>query len=178
MNTIDPNGNSLYFTAAASASRMAAEEAKKKDKESAVSGSKFRGLVKDKQQENLLISQGLPPEIAGMSDEDAFVYLKDAIDLAGNDLSLNSTSESLEKYKKAISQFIKYIEKTNYTVEEHKRFGKNKKGRARDPAIQIVAINQKLEQLSYDIWYNHLDKLKLLERIHEINGLVVDLMAS
>ena len=178
MNTIDPNGNSLYFTAAASASRMAAEEEKKKDKESAVSGSKFRGLVKDKQQENLLISQGLPPEIAGMSDEDAFVYLKDAIDLAGNDLSLNSTSESLEKYKKAISQFIKYIEKTNYTVEEHKRFGKNKKGRARDPAIQIVAINQKLEQLSYDIWYNHLDKLKLLERIHEINGLVVDLMAS
>ena len=41
----------------------------------------------------------------------------------------------------------------------------------------IQTIDKKLEQLNYDIWYNHLDKLKLLEKIHEINGLVVDLTA-
>ena len=42
----------------------------------------------------------------------------------------------------------------------------------------VQTIDKKLEQLHYDIWFNHLSKLKLLEKIHEINGLVVDLTAA
>ncbi|MBO4546953.1 MAG: DUF327 family protein, partial [Treponema sp.] len=59
----------------------------------------------------------------------------------------------------------------------HKRFGRTRDGKKKDPLVLVQTIDKKLEQLNYDIWYNHLDKLKLLEKIHEINGLVVDLTA-
>ena len=57
------------------------------------------------------------------------------------------------------------------------RFGRTRDGKKKDPLVLVQTIDKKLEQLNYDIWYNHLDKLKLLEKIHEINGLVVDLTA-
>ena len=74
-------------------------------------------------------------------------------------------------------QFISFMQKNNFVLEEHKRFGRSRTGKKKDPAVLIQTIDKRLEQLNYDIWYNHLDKLKLLEKIHEINGLVVDLTA-
>ena len=53
-----------------------------------------------------------------------------------------------------------------------------RRGKAVKPAFQVIAINQELDRLAYDLWYNHLDKLKILEKVHEINGLVIDLLAA
>lgn len=178
MNSIDPTSNGLYYNATQAAANQAAQAmAQKAEKEKAVKKPAFASMVEKRAAENLLVSQGLPPEIAGLSQEDALVWLKDQLDMAGDALSENADGQNLDKYKKAVSQFIKFMQKENFVLEEHKRFGRSRTGKKKDPAILIQTIDKKLEQLNYDIWYNHLDKLKLLEKIHEINGLVVDLTA-
>ncbi|MBP5401633.1 MAG: DUF327 family protein [Treponema sp.] len=177
MNPVDATSGSLYFAAAASAAQNQAKETQKQKGAGRITKG-FSSLIKDRQEESLLLSQGLPPEISGMSVDDAVDFLKDELDLAGDQLGINATPQAYDRYKKAVGQFVKFLEKNNYTVERYKRIGRNKRGRPLDPAVQIAAINEKLEKLSYDIWYNHLDKLKLLDKIHEINGLVIDLMAA
>lgn len=178
MNSIDPTSNGLYYNATQAAANQAAQAmAQKAEKEKSVKKPAFASMVEKRAAENLLVSQGLPPEIAGLSQEDALVWLKDQLDMAGDALSENADGQNLDKYKKAVSQFIKFMQKENFVLEEHKRFGRSRTGKKKDPAILIQTIDKKLEQLNYDIWYNHLDKLKLLEKIHEINGLVVDLTA-
>jgi len=179
MNSIDPTSNGLYYNATQAAANQAAAQAmaQKAQKDKAVKKPLFSSMVNKSQEENLLASQGLPPEIAGLSQEDALVFLKDRLDEAGDALSENPSGQNLDSYKKAVSQFIKYMQKENFVLEEHKRAGRARNGKKKDPVVLVQTIDKKLEQLNYDIWYNHLDKLKLLEKIHEINGLVVDLTA-
>ena len=174
MNSVDTT-NSLYFAAAVSASQnQTARELKNKKDEKI--GSKFTSLLKDKQEENYLISIGLPPEISGMSTDDAVTFLQDELAAAGDELGLNATPQAFDRYKKAVGQFIKFLEKNNYTIEIHNR-PQRRRGKAVKPAIQVVAINEELDKLAYGLWYNQLDKLKLLEKVHQINGLVIDLLA-
>lgn len=182
MNSIDSTSNGLYYNATQAAANQAAaqasmQNARKAQKDSAIKKPRFSSMMEQKQAENILASQGLPPEIAGLSQEDALVWLKDRLDEAGDALSQSSSSQDFEKYKKAVSQFVKFMQKNNFKLEERARLGRTRAGKKREPVYLIQTIDQKLEQLNYDIWYNHLDKLKLLEKIHEINGLVVDLTA-
>jgi len=177
MNSVDPLSSSLYFAATASATQKLKEEAKN-DKSKKVGKSFFTHLVEEKKSSLEFELQGLPPEIASMNEEDAFIFLKDALDTAGDALSASANPESYGKYKTAVSHFMKYLVKNNFVVNSKKRFGRNRKGKPRDPAIQIDVINKKLDGLAYDVWYNHLDKLKMLEKVHEINGLLIDLIAS
>ena len=72
------NSSSLYFNAA----QTAAAEAKRKEKAASVKTSFGKILEASKDSEkSFLIEQGLPIEIAGLSMEDAAVFLKDAVDL-------------------------------------------------------------------------------------------------
>ena len=174
MNSIETS-NSLYYAAAVSASQnQAAKELNKKKNEK--TGSRFSSILKDKQEEQYLVSVGLPKEIAGMSTDDAVTFLQDELAQAGDELGLNATPQAFDRYKKAVGQFVKFMEKNNYTIELHKR-PQRRRGKAVKPAIQVVAINEELDKLAYGLWYNQLDKLKLLEKVHEINGLVIDLLA-
>ena len=182
MNSIDSTSNGLYYNATQAAANQAAaqaqaQNARKAQKDKAVKKPLFSSMLNMSQAENALAAQGLPPEIAGLSQEEALVYLKDRLDEAGDALSESATAQEFEKYKRAVSQFVKFMQKNNFVIEERKRFGRTRDGKKRDPAILVQAIDKKLEELNHDIWYNHLDKLKLLEKIHEINGLVVDLTA-
>ncbi len=182
MNSIDSTSNGLYYNATQAAASQAAmqaqaQSARRAEKDKAVKKPLFSSLVNKSQEENVLASQGLPPEIAGLSQEDALVYLKDQLDMAGDALSRNSTAQEFDKYKKAVSQFVKFMVKNNFKVDAPPRFVRTKAGKKMEKMELVQVIDKKLEQLNYEIWYNHLDKLKLLEKIHEINGLVVDLTA-
>ena len=182
MNSIDSTSNGLYDNATQAAASQAAmqaqaQSARRAEKDKAVKKPLFSSLVNKSQEENVLASQGLPPEIAGLSQEDALVYLKDQLDMAGDALSRNSTAQEFDKYKKAVSQFVKFMVKNNFKVDAPPRFVRTKAGKKMEKMELVQVIDKKLEQLNYEIWYNHLDKLKLLEKIHEINGLVVDLTA-
>lgn len=174
MNSIDTT-NSLYFAATAAAQKQAAQELNKKQKQEKIKG-KFSSLLKDKQEQEYLVSQGLPLEISGMSIDDAVTFLQDELAAAGDNLGLNATPQAFDRYKKAVGQFIKFLEKNNYTIEIHNR-PQRKKGKPTMPAVQVKIINDELDKLAYGLWYNQLDKLKLLEKVHAINGLVIDLLA-
>lgn len=182
MNAIDSTSNGLYYNAAQAAASQAAaqaqaQNARKAQKDQAVKKPLFSSILNKSQEENSLAAQGLPPEIAGLSQEDALVWLKDRLDEAGNSLSMSATAQEFDKYKKAVSQFVKFMVKNNFKVDAPPRFVRTKGGKKMEKMELVQAIDKKLEQLNYDIWYSHLDKLKLLEKIHEINGLVVDLTA-
>lgn len=169
------SSQSLYFAATQTASQQAAKHAKQIERNSKAS---FSSSLKRIQEEAELASAGLPKEIAGMSEEDAIVFLKDAVDIAGDELKLSQSPENLENYRKKIGQFMKYVVRNNFEVIEKRRFGRNRRGKQLAPYYQIQVINQKLNNLASDMLYNHSKNLSILARIDEINGLIVDLLAA
>ena len=177
------NGQSLYFAAAQAASHQQAKETDKEKKLNSTQKTSFINSLEKSQQEFELANDGLPVEIAGMTEEEAIVFLKDEVDLAGNNLTKNPTMERISDYRRKLGNFMKYISKNNYEVLTLYR---RKKGRplinvkTGKPAYytQVQVINQKLEQLADDLVYNHKENIDLLKRLEEINGLIVDLLAS
>ena len=188
MNSIDSNSNGLYYNstqaAQAQAAQAQAQSARRFEKNKAVKKPSFSSIMRQQQAQSLLESQGLPPEIAGLGQEEAIVYLKDRLDEAGDALSESATGQAFENYKKAVGQFVRFMQKNNFRLDTRNRavldrngkIVKNADGKTKvKPLYLIETIDKKLEELNRDIWFNHLDKLRLLEKIHEINGLVVDL---
>ncbi len=169
------SSQSLYFAATQAASQQAAKQAKQSEKTSKTS---FTSSLKKLAEEAELSAAGLPKEIAGMDEEEAIIFLKDAVDIASDQLKLSQSPENLEKYREKIGQFMKYIVKNNFEILEKRRFAKNRRGRPLSPYYQVQVINQKLNNLASDLLYNHSKNLNLLAKIEEINGLIVDLLAA
>lgn len=186
MSSIDSIGTSLYFSAAATAS----DEAKKnKDKLKTQNTKKasFSSIIEKKQKLEELESAGLPPEIAELNEEDAVVFLKDALDIAADKLEENQTSENFAEFRKSVQQFFKYIEKNNFEVTKNKRLKTrmtvkrsvfNTIRRPQDPYFQVKVVNQRLDEIARMILQNHADKIQLLNKVGEIKGLIVDFFAD
>ena len=171
--------SSLYFAAAQAAAQQQAKQTKMQEKAERLQRKSFAASLRKTQEELSLASEGLPPEIAGMDEENAVIYLKDAVDIAGDELKVDQSLESLEKYRKKVGQFMKYLVRNNFEVLEHKRRGRNRRtGKSADPYVQIKLINEKLDRLTSDMLYNHANNLNLLSRIEEINGIIIDLLAA
>lgn len=177
VGTVSPG--SLYFAAAQAAAQQQAKQAKMQEKADRLQKKSFSASLKKSQEEFFLASEGLPPEIAGMDEESAIIFLKDAVDIAGDELKVSQDLVSMQNYRKKIGQFLKYLVRNNFEVIEHKRRGRNKRtGRLADPYVQIKLINEKLDHLTSDMLYNHSKNLQLLARVEEINGLIIDLLAA
>lgn len=188
MAEIDSLGNSFYYAGLQNSSSQLKNQ--KADKAQKTSKSKFTDFLKtDKAEENLQ-TNGLPAEIQTMSVEEAVVFLRDRVDLAGNDLSESSTQENLKKFKEAVGQFIKFIVDNNFEVSSKKNrrpqfvspvgffSNYNTKPRLKDPKVQINVINEKLDDLTRDMLSNQTSNLKILAQINEIKGLVIDLLSD
>ena len=169
------SSQSLYFAATQAASQQQAQQAKKAEKKEK---SAFASAFEKRNAEANLVSEGLPPELAGMSEEEAIVFLKDAMDMAGDELKARQDLASMEKYRRKVSQFMKYVAKNNFEIISKKRFGRNRKGRPVDPYIQVQVIDQKLNQLASEMLILHGANLNLLAKVEEIQGLIIDLMAE
>lgn len=169
------SSQSLYFAATQAASQQQAQQAKKAEKKEK---SAFASAFEKRKAEASLVSEGLPPELAGMSEEEAIVFLKDAMDMAGDELKARQDLASMEKYRRKVSQFMKYVAKNNFEIISKKRFGRNRKGRPVDPYIQVQVIDQKLNQLASEMLILHGANLNLLAKVEEIQGLIIDLMAE
>lgn len=172
------NSQSLYFNATQMASQQMAQQARKSGETQKKTKSTFATVFERKREESNLVSEGLPPEIAGMDEDEAVVFLKDAMDLAGDELKARQNLESMENYRKKVSQFMKYVARNNFAVITKKRFGRNRKGKPVDPYVQIQVIDQKLNQLASEMLILHGQNLRLLSKLEEINGLIIDLMAA
>jgi len=188
MSDINPLGASTYYGGLQNATSQAAKESKKEKIDSSKK-IKFSELLKSKNQTGTAIqAYDFPPEIAEMSIEDAAVFLRDAVDLAGNDVEASATTENLMKFKKSVKQFIEFVVLNNYEVKTKKRHGVsqpmqyfskyNEKVRPKDPRMIVTTINEKLDAMTRAMLIDHKNNLQLLAQVNEIKGLIIDLMQS
>ena len=169
---------SLYFAATQSASQQLAQQAKKTSGAQKKEKSLFASNLSRQRETAQLISEGLPAELVDLSQEEAIVFLKDAMDMAGDELKSRQSLEAMEKYRKKVSQFMKYIVKINYNFITTREQKKLRSGRVIKPKYQIQIIDQKLNQLASEMLILHGANLNLLAKVEEINGLIIDLMAE
>ena len=168
----------LYFQAA---SALLAPKTKKEEKPTKSDKAKrlsFSSAIEKAKQEFELQKEGFPVEIAGMDSEEAAVYLKDQADVAADRLKEHQTPDEFASYRKKVSQFLRYIEKNNFTVEKKDRRGFSRRGKALDPRVKVAVINEKLDQMARWLLSSHKEAFSLLARVEEIRGLLVDLLAS
>lgn len=171
-NTVDPVQSSLYFAAAATAAKT---QEKQKKQTSSISR-KFFDLVSENNVEEKSIPETLIEELKGKTDEEAIVYLKDEVDIAGDKLKDSPNPETFVQYKKAIANFLQYT--LNKSVQIDLVTGiRRPKTRKQNSYVVIKTIDEKLEKLAAEMLYNHFDKIRLASRIDEITGILVDLMS-
>ena len=175
MNPIEQVNSSLYFAAVSSAMNEEAKNAKKKERlQSARKPTAFSSLLKKNAVQTELLTQGLPEEIVGMELEEALVFLKDRVTMAGDELVEKQTNAAFASYKQALTHLVKYIVKNSYQIEQHKTFRKKKTVLL----TQVNVVNQKLDKLAQEILLNQNEKINLLKRVEEIQGLIIDMIAT
>ncbi|MBO4320207.1 MAG: YaaR family protein [Treponema sp.] len=176
MDGVDSVSSGLYFNATQLAAAENARKANKKEKSGEVKKSAFATAFEKSRMEHQLQMEGFPVEIAGMEVEEAARYLKDAADIAADKLKECQMPDVFADYRKKVSQFMRYVVKNNFTIEQHAVPGR--KGRKVQPKTQVVVINQKLDELARWLLKGHSETLLMLKKIDEISGLLVDLMAT
>ena len=198
MAEIDSLGTNNYYSGVQNASNEAIKRNTKKEEVRKAGNAKkldFGKLLKgDEVEEPQFIAEGLPPEVATMSIDDAAVYLADGVSMAGNDFSEEQSQENLEKFKTSVSQFIRFVVANNFDVNSYSK--RRKRGQSLQPprlfffsdysvpptkrpsGVSIEIINQKLDALARETLSAQSGNLKILAQVNEIKGLIVDLMSS
>lgn len=196
IDSINGNLNSLYYAGVQNTSSNGVNRNQKKEEIDKTRKTKFSDLLKKKEEaEPEFSTVGLPAEIAKMSMDEAAVFLKDAVDMAGNELSEELSKENIQKFKTAVGQFVLFVVRNNYEISSRRkknRFGHDLIVPSRtnffsnyaipphviDPKYQISVINKKLDEMTQATLENQIDNLKILTQMNEIKGLIVDLMSS
>jgi len=187
MSDINPLNSAAYYAGVQGAS-FSVQKDQKKQKVNTTSTSKFGDLLKSNEASSKFEAAGLPPEIQTMSVEEAAVYLKDFVDIAGDKVKQNPTMENIQEFKQSVQKFINFVVMNNYNVNVKRRPGTsapmqffsryNSTRRQKDPRVNIDLINQELDNLTRSMLYNQRDNLKVLAQIDQIKGLIVDLMQA
>lgn len=196
MAEIDSLGANYYYSGVQNAANEKIKRNQKKEEISSTRKSSFAKLLNiEEPEEESFKTAGMPPEINGMTLDEAVIFLKDAVDNAGNALSNEITQESINDFKTAVSHFITFVVNNNFQVSSHRK--KNRLGKPMlvpsrtnffsnyslpphviDPKYQINIINQKLDELTRETLNTQMNNLKILAQVNEIKGLIVDLMSS
>ncbi|MDR1127565.1 MAG: YaaR family protein [Treponema sp.] len=128
---------------------------------------------------NLLKKTEQNAEIAGMENlpvsQETIDNLMDEIHSKGDELKKRPLPQEILLYKKAVHDFLDFIVKNAYDIE--KQIGARRKREENQKIfIQVKVIDQRLEQLAMVILAGQADQMKILARLEEINGLLVDLL--
>ncbi|RPJ06001.1 MAG: DUF327 family protein [Spirochaetaceae bacterium] len=91
----------------------------------------------------------------------------------GEELVRHPTLQNVKKYREKVKHFISYLVKHNIEVTE--QFSGTTIMR-RKKYMVIKIIDDKLEELSKEFLRGQAASLSILQRVEEINGLLVDLM--
>jgi uncharacterized protein YaaR (DUF327 family) len=132
----------------------------------------------------ILSFAGLIEESNGEADlggEAQFEYHPDDLNQAleqirdeGENLKAAPTMENVKRYRGSVKAFLQYVFDKILGTEE-KVSGVNPLRKKRYVLIKV--IDKKLEQLALEVLQHQRDQLKILERVEEINGLIVDLVS-
>ena len=188
MADINPLGPSTYFSGIQNAASQQAKQASKNEKTKNTSKLKFSDIFTGKKEMSEAEKAGYPPEIQGLSTEDAAIFLKDRVDEAGDLLNQNLNNENVEKFKKAVQLFVRYVVDNNYEIKVKKQRGfitpvnhfsnYSLPNAPKNPRVMINTINKKLDELTRSMLYNQRDNIKILANANEIKGLIIDFLAS
>jgi uncharacterized protein YaaR (DUF327 family) len=99
--------------------------------------------------------------------------LLDEVHESGEILLESQSLENIKKYRQAVQTFLQYVVDKMLAVEQ-RTSGSNILRRKR--FTQITIIDGKLQRLVTGVLQNQTKQLDLLEKINEINGLLVDLI--
>ena len=167
--------NPLFYSQ--SAAGLEAEKKNKKEEEQ-----KKRGKVKTrfadllhKAEEIPATDPDLPIEIASMEFDEAVAFLMDEVTMAGEELKNSPLPECYESYKKKITQFLHFVEKNTYDIENQLGI-RSPRFKNRNKYIIVTVVNEKLEQLARDIMFIQSSQISMLAKVEEIKGLLVDLL--
>ncbi|MDR2071866.1 MAG: DUF327 family protein [Spirochaetaceae bacterium] len=105
--------------------------------------------------------------------EESFHELLDQVHIAGDALSKRPFPPEIKAYKEAVRDFVHYVVENSFDTEEQMS-GINIRRRKKFTMVQV--IDKKLEEMAVAILQGQADKLGILARIEEINGLLVDLL--
>lgn len=108
----------------------------------------------------------------GFSDGDLEVLL-DKVHESGDKLKDNPTVDLVQAYKKAVRDFVHHVVERSYAIEEKTSGGSILK---RKKFYRIAVIDESLERLAAEILRNQRDRLEILRKVDEINGMLVDLL--
>ncbi len=101
--------------------------------------------------------------------------LLDDIHEAGETLKEIPSLQNIKIYKGTVSKFLKFIVKNS--LETETSAGSNFNPLKKQKKYTIIRIvDEKLERLAAGVLQNQSDKLNILEKIEEINGLIVNLL--
>jgi len=107
--------------------------------------------------------------------QDPLEYILDEIHEAGEKLKEQPTLDNIKKYRQAVSDFMNFIVKN--TLDTDTVVSKSINPLKKQKRYTIIrVINEKLERLASGVLQNQLDQLRILEKIEEINGLIVNLL--
>lgn len=101
--------------------------------------------------------------------------LLDEIHEAGEALKEVPTLENVKNYKGSVSRFLKFVVKNSLKTETTAGANFNPLKKQKRYTI-IKVVDEKLERLAAGVLQNQSDKLYILEKIEEINGLIVNLL--
>lgn len=128
-----------------------------------------------KSESEIEVDPYLPAEIADMNFDDALAFLLDNVTMSADNLKSNPFKEAFADYRKKISQFMRFVVKNCYDVEESLGTPSVRVPRPKKKYL-VKVVNDKLDQLAREILENNVNQLKMLAKIEEINGLLVDML--
>ena len=151
---------------------------KDKDKEKLRVKKNFADVLKHTSEDSsadrqVLSASMLPDNFGGLSFDDKLTALVDGVYAAGDELKKKPFTDSFIAYKQSLSRFMRFVIDNSYELEIREQ----RKGKKRRQLITVQTINAKLDELAADILYNQADQLKILAKIDEIHGILVDFLS-
>lgn len=124
-------------------------------------------------------------EVELVSSKDISMLLDD-VHSAGDALKNRPFPDEIKQYKAAVRGFMRFVLENAYSVEvkqgvanKYKPQFANRKGAVRENKLvftNVEVIDRKLEGLANEIMSAQITQIKLLSRVEEINGLLINLL--
>ncbi len=114
------------------------------------------------------------PSLPVLDGTETFEDLLDEVHEKGESLKKDALFGPLKEYKHAVKRFLRYIIDNCYEAAE-KIGTRNPRTMMQKKYLVIQVVDEKLESLATHVLKNQADQLDILQRVDEINGLLVDL---
>jgi len=183
MAKVDPTDTSTYMNPSAySQVRQKADEKKAKSlRGEKVDFTRFMDDLRGKTADELCPLRDLPVS------EETINLLMDDVRSAGDTLLNRPFPDEIMRYKQAVRGFINYVVENGFSVEHEKGIPKflrpgfsgtrgTPDAMSQTRYTKIMVIDKKLEDLAAMLLTNQSHQLKLVSRLEEIRGLLIDLL--